>query len=279
MPTIAEALQQASDTFTTSESARLDAELLLCHVLDCDRSHLIAWPEKVLDDHIAETYSSLVARRQQGEPLAYITGEREFWSRRFLVNEHTLIPRPETECLVEFVLQQGDADAELRVADLGTGTGAIAISLACERPQWRISAIDITAPAVELAKRKAAANAAGHVRFYVGDWLQPLQQQPQDIIVSNPPYIAQQDPHLEQGDVRFEPVSALVAGRDGLDAIRRITRDALDCLQPGGWLVLEHGYDQAPGVAEILTAAGYTELTQVNDLSGNPRLSAARKAR
>ena len=206
----------------SSDSARLDAEVLLCHLLQKDRAYLITWPEKNIDSATVETYRQLIQRRQTGEPIAYITGQREFWSLNLNVNQHTLIPRPETEDLVEYLLEHYPAERAMKLADLGTGSGAIALALASERPEWQIIATDQTAEAVKMAEHNATQLKLHNIEFRQGSWFQPLANEPFDIIVSNTPYIAEQDEHLTQGDVGFEPQTALSSGSEGLDDIRQI---------------------------------------------------------
>lgn len=274
MPSIQQALQWAQTQL--HEDAALEASLLLCHVLQCDRAHLMAWPEKTLSAEQQQQYEQLVARRRQGEPVAYIKGEKEFWSRAFTVNPHCLIPRPETERLIEFVLQHFDRKQNLCVADLGTGSGAIAVTLACECPPWQITATDIDDDALALAQQNAKRHAANHIHFIKSDWFDALTQR-YDLIVSNPPYIASGDAHLQQGDVRFEPAAALASGDDGLDAIRQLCRQAGDFLNPDGWLIIEHGYDQKHAVYDLFFDNGFNNIQQLNDYAGNPRLSAGQR--
>jgi release factor glutamine methyltransferase len=264
---------------STSPSAGVDAEILLCHVLDCSRSHLIAWPEKRLSEEQQRRYHELIEQRAAGRPVAYLTGTREFWSFPLKVNASTLIPRPETETLVEFVLERFDAGTSLKVADLGTGSGAIACALASERPGWNIVACDISAAALEVARNNARMHNLDNIRFVQSDWFSALANESRfDLLVSNPPYIAAADPHLSTGDVAFEPATALVSGADGLDDIRRIAAQAPIRLKIGGWLVLEHGYDQQPAVAAILREAGFDAIEQRHDLAGTPRMTAGRHA-
>jgi len=245
--------------------------VLLCHVLQQPRSYLFSWPDRALDETVIKDFEALLEARLRGTPVAHLTGSREFWSLPLRVNADTLIPRPDTELLVETLLQAYPQTDGLLLADLGTGSGAIACALAAERPGWDIVATDQSAAALALARRNAADLGLGNIEFRLGSWCQPLGQQRFHIIVSNPPYIPLDDPHLQQGDVRFEPRSALTAGEDGLQDIREICRCAPEHLQPGGLLLLEHGYDQPSAVAEIFTKSGFTELHQYRDLGGNPR--------
>ena len=263
----------------TSASPVADAEILLAHTLGCSRSHLIAWPQQALTAGQLERYRELIELRASGQPVAYLTGVREFWSLTLGVNAATLIPRPETETLVEFVLERFTAATTLDVADLGTGSGAIACALASERPGWRIVASDVSAAALDVARDNASSLGLDNIRFVHGDWLGALESPRHfDLIISNPPYVAAADPHLSAGDVAFEPATALASGADGLDDIRRIAAQAADRLKTGGWLVLEHGYDQQHAVAAILRDAGFEHIEQRRDLAGIPRMTAGRHA-
>lgn len=251
---------------------RLDAEVLLSHVLGEPRSHLYARPERRLTADEEAGFSALLRRRLKGEPVAYITGHQEFWSLPFEVNPATLIPRPETELLVETALQLAERiEAQpLRLADLGTGSGCIALALAHERPHWQITAVDISGDALQAAQRNASRLGIGNVEFLQNDWLSGFCEEAFDIIVSNPPYIRAGDPHLE--GIGYEPQTALVAGRDGLDALRRIIAEAKTCLKPGGPLLLEIGHDQSAAVNELMQAAGYSDIGFKHDLAGIPRV-------
>lgn len=251
---------------------RLDAEILLSHVINRPRSHLHAWPEQVLTPDEQSRFTALLQRRLAGEPVAYLTGCREFWSLTFEVNRATLIPRPETELLVETALQLAKRTdtPSLRLADLGTGSGCIALSLAHERPHWHITAVDISMDALKTAQRNAQRLGIGNVDFLQNDWLSGFAPGAFNIIVSNPPYIRADDPHLQ--DIRHEPATALVAGPDGLAAIRRIVADARTCLKPGGLLLLEIGHDQSPAVKNLMQTAGYVDIEFKHDLAGIPRV-------
>jgi len=262
-----------------SASSAADAEILLCHILGCARSHLLAWPQKLLNTGQLHRYRQLVGLRASGRPVAYLTGIREFWSLPLKVDGSTLIPRPETETLVEFVLEQFTDAAALAVADLGTGSGAIACALARERPGWNIVACDVSAAALAVARDNARRLGMDNIRFARGDWFDALESGSRfDLVISNPPYVAAGDSHLAAGDVAFEPATALVSGADGLDDIRRIAAQAGGRLKAGGWLVLEHGYDQQPRVAAILHEAGFDLIEQRRDLAGIPRMTAGRAA-
>lgn len=272
-PTLADALRAAAAQLAMHESASLDAELLLAEVLGQPRSYLRAWPERTLTEAQAQAFAALIARRAAGEPTAHILGRREFWSLDLEVTPDTLIPRPETELLVELALARIPVDATWDIADLGTGTGAIALAVARERPRCRIVAGDASAAALAVAERNARRLGLGNVRFVEGMWYRPFGELRFDVILSNPPYIRTDDPHLQQGDVRFDPRSALVAGHDGLDDLRQIIAYAPMHLRPDGWLLVEHGYDQGEAVANLFTQAGFRAVRTVRDLGGQPRVT------
>ncbi|HEX7046758.1 MAG TPA: peptide chain release factor N(5)-glutamine methyltransferase [Gammaproteobacteria bacterium] len=259
-----------------SDSARLDAELLLARAIDRPRSHLRAWPENRPDAEQAAQFEALLSRRIAGEPMAYILGEREFWSLRLAVSPDTLIPRPDTEILVETALEKIPRDSPCRVLDLGTGTGAIALALKQERPLAELHASDASTAALAIARGNAEAHKLD-IHFHAGDWWAPFSDQTFDVIVSNPPYIAANDAHLDNGDVRFEPRTALASGADGLDDIRKIIAGARHHLAPCGWLLLEHGHDQAQAVGELLTNAGFEDIGCRKDFSGNDRVSLGKR--
>lgn len=268
------ALRQLAEAFSAcSDSPRLDAEVLLCHVLAQPRSYLYTWPERELQAHQQQTLLSLAARRQAGEPVAYLTEQREFWSLTLQVGPATLIPRPETELLVEAALMRIPADAAHEIADLGTGSGAIALAIASERPLCRITAVERCPKALAIAKQNAARLGLDNICCVAGNWYEPLTGQRFSLILSNPPYIRDDDPHLEQGDVRHEPRTALASGKDGLDDIREIISHAPDYLEPHGWLMLEHGYDQAESVCALLRDAGFTHVMSLPDLQGHGRVA------
>lgn len=258
-----------------SPTPRLDAELLLAHALGKSRSYLHTWPERELDAAQLERYQAALARRQAGEPVAYILGQQGFWSLELEVASHTLIPRPDTELLVETVLALLPA-TPAALLDLGTGTGAIALALACERPAWRLIGVDRVPEAVALAERNRTRLKLANANFAESHWFSALAGQRYQLVVSNPPYIAADDRHLAEGDVRFEPSSALVAGADGLDDIRLIIEQAPDYLEAGGWLLLEHGFDQAAAVRELLSARGFSAVESRRDLGGHERISLGR---
>ena len=271
---ISGALKQAEQVLApVSDSARRDAEVLLCHVLNQSLTYLRTWPERELSGVQHAAFDELVRKRKQGEPVAYLTGEREFWSMPFLVTSDTLIPRPETELLVEQALARLPADAPQTVVDLGTGSGVIALALAKERPHWQLTATDASFAALRIAEKNARRLKLDNVRFEYGSWYAPLADRRFHAIVSNPPYVADRDPHLAQGDVRFEPNSALVSGDDGLDDIHQIVAGAPAHLLPNGWLMLEHGYDQGEPVAALLREQGFGAVATLRDLAGQPRVT------
>ena len=347
--TIADTLQAAAKKLgELSDTARLDAEVLLTMATGKNRTHFRAWPERHLTSEECSTFQSLLEKRLAGHPIAHLTGTREFWSREFLVTPDVLIPRPETELLVELALrlmdgcrsktafncpdpdpiavelgdflggqgglnagtlavagkqspltpllqrgEPGKSFSELaisrfassspqegrvaQIADLGTGSGAIAITLALELPRAAITALDLSPVALSVAAENAIRLGVGNIRFICSDWFAALPITERfDLIVSNPPYIAEHDPHLQQGDIRFEPSLALTSGADGLDAIRTITNEATNRLNPGGWLLFEHGYDQADRVVELLRTAGFEEIVNFPDLQGHIRVSGGR---
>ena len=256
-----------------SDSPSVDAAVLMCHVLDKPRSYLLTWPEKLLTAEQLQHFELLLSRRLAGEPIAYIVGEREFWSLPLKVAPSTLIPRPDTERLVEVALaksNQIDGD----ILDLGTGTGAIALALASELPGRRVVGVDLRPEAQALATENAQRLAITNVTFLQGSWFEPIEPGTKfALIVSNPPYIEENDPHLTQGDVRFEPLSALVAEDNGLADIKYITEYARGYLQPQAWLVFEHGYDQGQAVREILVSLGYHNVVTEKDYAGNDRVT------
>ncbi|HTN30932.1 MAG TPA: peptide chain release factor N(5)-glutamine methyltransferase [Pseudomonas sp.] len=270
MPTLQSLLETAD--LPESPSPRLDAELLLAHVLGKPRSYLRTWPEHQPDAEQCASFERLLQRRRAGEPVAYLLGRQGFWSLDLEVSSDTLIPRPDTELLVETALTLILA-TPLDVLDLGTGTGAIALALAAERPAWRVTGVDRIEAAVALAARNGQRLGLNNARFQLSHWFKALVGQRFQLIVSNPPYIAAGDRHLGEGDVRFEPASALVAGADGLGDIRLIIEQAPAHLLPGGWLLLEHGFDQAEAVRELLNAAGFAKVESRRDLGNHPRIS------
>lgn len=264
--------------FGCSDSVSADAELLLCHELGCDRAALLTHgDETVPDDHWAR-YQSLIQQRVAGHPVAYLIGEAGFWTLTLQVNDSTLIPRPDTEVLVETVLAALPERAPLNVVDLGTGTGAIALALARERPAWSVSGTDYAPDIVALARGNAQRNGVEHILFMTSDWCHDIADGSVDVLVSNPPYVAADDPHLDEGDLRFEPRTALTAGPDGLAAIQIIVHQSARVLRNGGYLFLEHGYDQADAVQNLLSAAGFCAVETHRDYGGNPRVTFGRFA-
>ncbi|MGB5333334.1 MAG: peptide chain release factor N(5)-glutamine methyltransferase [Woeseiaceae bacterium] len=258
-----------------SDSPRLDAELLLCRSIDLPRSYLFAHPEDVLDDATFSRFDALLRRRLGGEPMAYIMGAREFWSHQLLVSPATLIPRPETELLVDLALREIPRKAEWQILDLGTGSGAIAVALAAERLMCEVTAVDISEAALAIARENARQLPLSNITFVHGSWCAPVRDRQFDIVVSNPPYVRADDAALTK--LRYEPVEALVAGVDGLDAIRTLAADCGEILKNSGSLLIEHGADQRDEVAAILAASGWTNILNHKDFAGHPRVTAARR--
>jgi len=265
----------ASVTLPGSDTAQLDVELLLAAALGKPRSYLRTWPERELDAEQLQRFRAAIARRQRGEPVAYILGQQGFWSLDLEVAPHTLIPRPDTELLVETALELLPHHP-IAALDLGTGTGAIALALASERPGWTVIGVDRVPEAVALAERNRLRLKLSNASFRPSHWFGAVAAQRFALIVSNPPYIRADDHHLGEGDVRFEPASALVSGQDGLDDIRLIIQHAPAHLVAGGWLLLEHGFDQAAAVRELLAAQGFDAIESRRDLGGHERISLGR---
>ncbi len=268
-----------------TESARLDAELLLTHVLGLTRAALYARLRDELDADLQAKVDALLARRVRGEPIAYITGTREFWFMPLKVTPAVLVPRPETEVLVEQALLRLPTDRELTLIDLGTGSGAIALALAKERPRALVYALDASAAALEVAEENAERLGVSNLRFVLGNWFWAIPGERDrslesdvrfDLVVSNPPYVAGNDPHLLQGDLRFEPRMALTPEGEGLSAIREISRDARSRLKSGGWLLCEHGHDQGLAVRHILERDGYTDVEILRDMEDRDRVTVGR---
>jgi release factor glutamine methyltransferase len=264
-------LEQAADQLP-AESARLDAEVLLAHVLEKTRSHLHAWPEKIPTAEQQSRFQQLLQARLRGAPIAYLTGQREFWSLPLTVTPATLIPRPETETLVALALEVIPVDRPALVADLGTGSGAIALAIAHERPRCHVLATDISPAAIKTAAANARQLAINNIEFHHGDWCVPLTGRHCDVVMSNPPYIRNADPHLQAGDVRFEPRSALAAGPEGMDDLEKIARCAGQHLNRGGWLIMEHGYEQGEQVTHLLEASGFQAVSDHADDAGLSRV-------
>ncbi len=256
----------------------VDARLLLQDVLGLSHAALIAHAERVLSEAQHRRFMALAARRAAGEPVAYLLGWREFYGRRFAVGPAALIPRPETELLIDRVLERLPPAAAAEVLDLGTGSGVIALTLALERPHCILTAVDVSAGALALARENARTLGVRNIGLLQGDWYGPVAQRAFDLILSNPPYVADTDPHLGLGDLRFEPASALRAGPDGLAAIRHIVAQAPEHLRPNGWLLFEHGYNQADECRHLLADAGFVDITTAADLAELPRVSGGRKA-
>lgn len=269
------ALAEAKRRLNSPATAAVDAEILLGYVLGATRSYLHTWPERNVDTAQLAQFYALIERRRAGEPIAYITGRREFWSLELNVTRDTLIPRAETELLVELALQRIPAPAVWNIADLGTGCGAIALALARERPHCKIVAADISPAALEVARANARQLNIHNIEFRLADitgqWHAPLKAECFDMIVSNPPYVSSHDPHLTQDDLRFEPRMALEAGADGLRDLRAIATQVRPHLKPGAWLLLEHGFDQAAELARILSNLGYHDIEDYEDIAGMPR--------
>jgi release factor glutamine methyltransferase len=269
---IRDLLRGAEALIVASDSPALDAELLLAHCLKKNRTYLYTWPERDIAARDEALFRELLTRRLQGEPIAYLTGEREFWSLPLAVNNSTLIPRPETERLVEVALEVLP-QLSANVLDLGAGSGAIALALAAQNPAWSLCGVDIDADAVALANKNARNLALDNARFFQSDWFAAVPAQQFDAIVSNPPYIDADDPHLLCGDVRFEPRRALVAEQNGLAAIAAIATLAPSFLQRRGWLLFEHGYEQGPAVRSLLSQAGFQDVSTWSDWGGRERVS------
>ena len=256
--------------------AKLEAQILLQHCLSVNRAWLLTHENDVMEANARAAFNTLMQRRLNGEPIAYILGKREFYGLEFKVTPDTLIPRPDTETLVEAALEKIPADQFCPVLDLGTGTGAIAISIARHRPHAKVVAVDASPTALAIAQENAKNLGVSNVQFVLSDWFSELQGRTFDVIVSNPPYIAEEDVHLQQGDLRFEPMSALASGKDGLDSIRHIISQSAYHLNPKGWLMLEHGCDQSQAVAGLMEDPGYQSISSFLDLSGLYRVTAGR---
>lgn len=257
-----------------SSSPRLDAEILLGHALAQSRTWLYTWSDREVEDLDHQCFESLLAMREAGQPVAYLIGEREFWGLPLQVARSTLIPRPDTESLVEAALDKATAE-QGRMLDLGTGTGAVALAFASERPGWQVVGVDRVPDAVRLARRNGERLGLANVSFVESDWFAALEGERFDLVVSNPPYLAADDPHLAQGDVRFEPASALIAGDQGLADLHYLCLTAREHLLPHGWLALEHGMAQDGAVRDVLQRAAYRDVQTRLDLGGRPRVTLA----
>jgi release factor glutamine methyltransferase len=255
--------------------AKVDAQLLLCSVIGQNTAYLFTWPEKIMAEQQLKVYQQLIKRRKTGEPVAYLTGERGFWSLDLKTAPCTLIPRPDTECLVEWAMETSLPE-QAKILDLGTGTGAIALAIASEKPLWNIHACDVNPQAVELAKLNAAHNNINTVSIVQSNWFAAYGLEHQhsfDLIVSNPPYIDKDDPHLAMGDVRFEPHTALVADEQGMADIDFIVKQTTDFLKPDGWLMIEHGFEQGQKVREVFVQQGFVLVMTKKDYSGHERFT------
>jgi release factor glutamine methyltransferase len=268
---IEQALEIGKQALSNSENPLIDCQFLLCHLLQCNLTYLHTWPEKKLTDQQQQTYSSYLKQRVMGHPIAYITGKRGFWSLNLKVSPETLIPRPDTEALVSIALEK--IKPGMVIADLGTGAGGVALAIASERADVNVIATDFSASALVVAKQNMTNCQLMNIALWQGDWLSAVADNSLDMIVSNPPYIESNDPHLQQGDVRFEPLSALISGNDGLDDIRVIAQQAQRCLKPKSWLLVEHGYQQAERVNDIFLQVGLTKIDTVQDYGNNDRVT------
>lgn len=275
LPTRGQALVWAQEQLKGGESPKLDSEIILAHGLDCTRASLIAWPEQPLSEDQWQGFQEAIKRRQLGEPVAYIIGEQGFWTLTLKTNPSTLIPRPETELLVEQVLSMTWPEHN-KLLDLGTGTGAIGLALASEHPRWQIMGVDLNPEAVDLANQNAQLNSITNITFEQGSWAENVKPG-WDCIASNPPYIDPKDAHIKQGDLRFEPLSALVAEDAGLADIKTITKQAWPLLNKNGWLLFEHGYNQGAQVREILLASGFDAVQTKLDYGQRERITFGQK--
>ena len=269
------ALAWAAEQLEGGESPSVDAKVMLANILGKSQTYLFTWPDKTLDADQKARFEADVAKRKRGEPVAYIIGKRDFWTLSLFTSPDTLIPRPDTEVLVEQVLNWANqqSSAPLSICDLGTGTGAIALALASELPEASVTGVDFQAGAVKLATRNAQANSIANTHFVQSDWFSALAGQTFDIIVSNPPYIEESSPYLNEGDVRFEPKTALTSGSDGLDDIKHIINNAPQYLNKGALLAFEHGFDQGAAVNALLVDAGFVDVKTVKDYGDNDRVT------
>lgn len=273
---VAQAIAWATERLSpSSDSPKLDAEVLLLHLLDKPRSYLFTWPDAQLNEQVAAEFVALVEKREQGHPVAHIVGNREFWSLELEVNNSTLIPRPDTETLVEYALGLA-LPQDANVLDLGTGTGAIALALASEQPNWQVTAIDFSEDAVALATRNKNRHQLNNVSVRQSNWFEQVGAQQFDLIVSNPPYIDPEDIHLSQGDVRFEPKSALISAEQGMADIKLIIDNARKYLKPGGYLLIEHGYEQALLLQAFFAQMKFNNILTIKDMAGCDRVTLAK---
>lgn len=275
---IGEAIRQAAQSIQNKlgleiSEANFEANLLCQQVLNVNRAWLISHESDALEPNQQAGFEALLQRRLNGEPMAYILGSRDFYGLQLKTTPATLIPRPDTETLVEAALAKIPQNASLNILDLGTGTGAVALAIASQRPQTKVIAVDASLEALKVATENAQSLSLSNVRLIESNWFSGLASEKFDVIVSNPPYIAQDDEHLKQGDLRFEPLSALASGKDGLDDIRKIIQYAPEYLNPNGWLMLEHGYDQANAVAALLNARGFSKVAHAKDIAGTLRVT------
>jgi release factor glutamine methyltransferase len=278
MPTIKTLLANATNTLINcSDSPLLDAEVLLGFVLGKPRTYLRAWCDNTLTDQQIAAFNALIKQREQGTPIAYLTGTREFWSRNFTVTADVLIPRPDTELLIELSLELIPKNLAVKLIDLGTGSGIIAVTLAAERPNAQVIAVDASLAALNVAKHNAQQHRLTNIEFYQSDWFSHVPNELFDMVISNPPYIDSDDEHLQQGDVRFEPKTALIADNQGLSDIEIIADKARRYLKPAGHLLIEHGYNQAAQVQAIFNALAYDKVQSYRDLSGQPRVTYGQK--
>ncbi|MFT7234575.1 MAG: release factor glutamine methyltransferase [Methylophagaceae bacterium] len=272
---IGEAIRLGRKSLLQSSSPAIDCQFLLCHLLQCNEAYLHSWPDKKLTDEQHQTYCDYLEKRVNGHPVAHILGQRGFWTLDLKVSSDTLIPRPDTEVLVSAALDR--ISSGMLIADLGTGSGAIALALASERVDVNIIAADYSASALLVAKQNVENYQLDHIALWQGDWLSAVMGCSLDMIVSNPPYIESNDIHIQQGDVRFEPLEALIAGHDGLDDIRVIAEQAQRCLKPNSWLLVEHGYQQAKAVRDIFLLFGLVKIETIRDYGGNDRVTVGKQ--
>jgi release factor glutamine methyltransferase len=270
-------IQLATERLHASSTAQLDAQLLMEFTLDCSKASLLAWPDRPLNYEQVELFEALLTRREQGEPIAYITGFKGFWTLDLKVTPDVLVPRPETELLVEWTLNNFGKQADFKVADLGTGSGAIAIAIATEKRNWQITATDQSIAALNIATQNAESYHTNNITFLQGDWCAALQEKDYDLIISNPPYIAPTDPHLLANELRHEPIAALAAEQHGFKELFLIAEQAKDFLKPNGTLMMEHGFEQGAQLRAKLKELGYQNIATEKDLNGLERTTHATK--